>query len=60
MAEREKLLERITLRLDEILLARLEQHTRKLEDRAGVRLSRSEVARKVLELGFDRVEAEGS
>lgn len=51
-----KRLERLTLRLDDELLARLETHARRLEDLAGVRLARSEVARKVLALGFDLVE----
>ena len=52
----EKRLERITLRLEDDLLGRLERHARRLEDMVGVRLSRSEIARKVLERGFDSLD----
>lgn len=60
MAEREKLLERITVRLDEPLMGRLERHARSLEEAAGVRLARAEVLRKLVERGLDAVETDNA
>lgn len=53
---RKKLLEHLTLRLDEELVARLEEHARRVEELAGVRVSRSEIARQVLVRGLDALE----
>lgn len=57
MVERRKLLEQITMRLDNDLLARLETYARRLENRSGLRLSRCEVARQLLMRGLDAIES---
>ena len=49
---RKKLLEKLTLRLDEDLVTLLEERARIVEDFAGVRVSRSEVARAAIERGL--------
>lgn len=57
-ARAKKLLEQLTLRLDEDVHGRFEKQARILEAKAGVRISRSEVARKVLVLGLELLERE--
>lgn len=51
-----KLLEQLTLRVDEELVRRLETQARLIEQDSGVRVSRSEVARRVLLVGLGTLE----
>lgn len=51
-----KLLEQLTLRIDDALVQRLEAQARAIEQDAGVRVSRSEAARRILMVGLAALE----
>jgi hypothetical protein len=53
----EKLVEKLSIRLDGPLRDRVESHAQRLEKSAGVRVSRSEIARKILEIGLDHLDS---
>lgn len=54
-----KLTEKITVALDEALLARLEREAQRRETAARVRVSRSQVARDLIDSALATIEAAG-
>lgn len=56
--DRKPYVEHLTVRLDEDLLADLEQEALRRENEAGVRISRGEIARMLLRVGLDVVRIE--
>ena len=50
--QRKKLCEKLTVQIDEDLHAMFEAHAQRVEQRAGVRVSRGEIARRLIEVGL--------